>query len=834
MAKQKKAGAVKKTEETPVNQPVNTVHAAKTESSTAQPLTLQLPMLDKLKGKEHYFLMLAIALSCIVVFYDFITGEKVYLYKDIGSDSVNIYFPWLVHISDYVKNNGTPTWSFSQGMGQNIFPLWLGDFFSDIISFLFSREKLPYMLANVEIAKILLSGFVFFKYLSELKLGKFTAAVGAYLFAFCGYIILGGCWTIFSSEAFYVALILYGFERWLNHGKILWFVLGISALAFLQPFFLYPYTLFLAAYILVRYNDVKGDTWSKFPLFIAKTIGLAVVAVAISAYQLFPDLLQYIESPRVGGDASLVDNLKAQPMFGITDSALRFTTTFRAFGSDMLGTGSEFKGWQNYLEAPLFYCGILCLVVFPQAFVGYSKNKKIAWGVFAGVFILPVFFPYFRYIFWAFSGNYFRAYSLVVTLMLLIFSAQGLDHVLKNRKVNLPVLGVTTAFLLFLLFSPATEFEPNINQGMRSSSTLLVILYAGILWALTRENLRATGSVLLVVFCMFEMMFYSYTTINQRDAITGKELTEKVGYNDYTVEAVKYIKDHDKGFYRINKDYQSGPAIHTSFNDAKVQGYFGTMSYHSFNQINYVRFLGIMGVINPKDEFQTRWLKGLWERPLLLSLTSGKYILAKNPEPHLKMFGYDSVGRQGNVDIYKNNYAQPLGVAYDQGLNERTFRALSQGQKDIYLFKGCVIDSGDNEAAAAVKQYDIADTATPTTMELYFQSATALSKKGLNITSFKEDHIIGNIATQTSSMLFLSIPYDEGWKALLNGKEVKIHRVNCGFTGIILPAGSNTVDLKFTPRYMAKGGIISVISILVFIGLLAISRKYANPKTATE
>lgn len=826
MAKQKKAPDVKKQEEPAVPQPVKAVPV---QSSIAPGL-----LLDKLKGKENYLLLLAIALSCLIVFYDFISGDKVYLYKDIGSDSVNIYFPWLVHLSDYIKNNGVPTWSFAQGMGQNVFPLWLGDVFSDTIMLLFSKDRLPYMLAIMEILKIFLAGMVFFKYLTELKVSRFTASLGGYLFAFCGYIILGGCWTIFSVEALYVALILYGFERWMNRGKILWFVLGIAALAFLQPFLLFPYTIFLGCYILVRYNDEKGDQWQKFPLFLAKTIGLAIVAVAISSYQLFPDMLQYIESPRVGGDATLIDNLKAQPAFGITDSTLRFTTTFRAFGSDMLGTGSEFKGWQNYLEAPLFYCGILCLVVFPQAFVAFTKKQRITWGVFAALFTLPIFFPYFRYIFWAFSGNYFRAYSFVVVLLLLMLTARGLDHILKTKKINMTVLGVTVGVLLLLLFTPSPSFEQNISQGMRSTSTLLILLYTGVLLAYTKwNNQRNTSIAALVLICMAEAIFYSSTTINDRDAITGKELKEKTGYNDYTLEGLSYLKARDNGFYRVNKNFQSGPAIHTSYNDAKVQGFFGTTSYHSFNQINYVRFLGIMGVVNPKDEFQTRWIKGLGERPLLLSIAGVKYMLAKSPDPGLKMFGYDSLTKFNDVVVLRNNYAQPLGVVYDKGMDEHSFKQLSNNQKDIYLFRGCVVDSGDNELASAIGKYTIADTPATTTLNLYYQSAQDLAKKSLKITKFREDHINGEVTTSSPNVLFFSIPYDEGWKAMVNGKESKIHRVNCGFVGLLLPAGKNTVDLKFTPRYMKEGGIITLIALIAFGGLLFLtSREKTNEPAA--
>ena len=777
---------------------------------------------DKLAGKELYILLAAMIVACGIIFWDFISLEKVYLYKDIGSDSINIYFPWLAHLSDYVRSTSMiPTWTFSQGMGQNLFPLWLGDFFSDIILLLFDKDRLPYVLAFVEVIKIILSGFVFYKFLSELKLRPFVACLGGFLFAFSGYIILGSCWTIFSVEALYAAIILYGFERWLNRGKWLWFVVGIACMSFLQPFFLFAYTIFLAVYAPVRYNDLRSDKWNKFPLFVITTAGLAALGVAISAYQLFPDLLQYIESPRVGGEAQLITKLKAQPIFGVADEYLRFTTTFRSFGADMLGTGKEFKGWQNYLEAPLFYCGLFCLVVFPQVFSGLNKKQKIAYGTLAGLFTLPLFFPFFRYTFWAYTGDYFRTFSLVITLLLIIFSARALDHIITTRKVNLIVLGVTVAFLLFLLYTPSPQFSESINQGMRSVATLLIFIYAGLLFLFTRPGNAATNAgIALAVLCFLEVTYFSNTTVNDRDIMTSTEVKDRVGYNDYTIDAVKYIKARDKSFYRVNKDYFSGLAMHGSINDAKVQGYYGTPSYFSFNQKNYIKFLADVNVLDPKDENATRWAMGLMNRPLLFSMAGGKYALSKRPDNNFKNFGYDSLAKFGDVTLYQNKFNLPLGFTYDQVLDAATFKTLSPFQKDVYLLRGCVVAPEDNDLMAMGKKFSIADTSAPFAAEAYGQYVAALRKDTLSITHFKESDIVGEITLATPKILFYSIPFDEGWKATVNGADTKLYRLNCGLTGLKLPAGKSVVDLKFEPRLMMKGAMVSLLAILVFIGLI--------------
>ena len=784
---------------------------------------------EKLKGKELYILMGAIVLGCFIVFRSFITFEKIYLFKDIGSDSINIYFPWLAHLADYVKANGVPTWTFSQGIGQNVFPLWLGDFFANFLM-LFSKENIPYAMAYVEIIKIILCGLVFYKYLVQLRLNEFAACIGAFLFSFSGYIVLGGCWTIFSNEALYIAIILYGFERWLNNGKWLWFVLGITFMSLLQPFFLFMYTIFLAIYIPVRYNDVREGQWNKFPFFVLKTLGLSVLAVAISAYQLFPDLLQYIESPRVGGEARLIDKLKAQPMFGTADDWLRFTTTFRTFGSDMLGTGSAFQGWQNYLEAPLFYCGILCLVTFPQLFIGINKKQKIAYGILGGLFVLPIFFPFFRYALWAFSGDYFRTFSLVITLLLLIFTAKALNNIIKTGKLNLIVLGVTVLFLLFLLYSPSEQFAPAINNGLRSTVTLLIFLYSGILFGLTRTGEpRKMSMIALVALCFVEMVFCSSQTVNDREVLTGSDLKDRIGYNDYTVDAVKYLKDNDKSFYRVNKDYNSGLAIHASINDAKVQGYFGTPSYFSFNQKNYIKFLGDVNVLDPKDENATRWARGLMDRPLLFSMASGKYGLTKQSGQQLRNFGYDSIANFGNVKVFKNRFSLPLGFVYRQALDESQFKILSNLQKDVFMLRGCVVGKDDKDLMATMKPFNLDDTATPFSTDTYGQYVAELRKDSLTITQFKESNIKGTINIQSPGILFFSIPFDEGWTAKINGADAKLYRVNCGLTGLKLPAGKSDVDLQFEPRLMMKGAMVSVIAILVMAGLLFMgSRKKGN------
>ncbi len=786
------------------------------------------------KGKELYYLFGLVLAVCAIVFSDFISLKKVYLFRDIGSDSLNIYFPALASMSDYLKNESVLGWSFQQGMGQNMFPMSIGDFFSNFLTY-FDKSKIPYGLVFVEIVKIFLTAFVFYKFLKELKLSNYSSLIASFLYAFSGFMILGGCWTIFSVEALYAAIILFGFERWLNHNKFLWLVLGITLMAFLQPFFLFMYTILISAYAIVRYHDVKEKDTKQFVLFISKTIGLATLAVLMSSYQLFADLLQYTESPRVGGEASLFARLKAQGMFEFADPVLRFTTVFRSFGSDMLGTGNNFKGWQNYLEAPNFYCGILCLVTFPQFFGSLSKRQKYFYGALTCLFCLPIFFPYFRYAFWAFSGDYFRTFSLVIIFIMVMFSARAISYIEQTGKLNKVVLGVTMLILLLLLYTPSAQFKGAINTNLRGFVTFLIFAYAALLFGLTKStSMKSVSKLVLLLLCVIELTSFSSITVNKRDVITKYVLKDKVGYNDYTVEAVNYLRQNDKEFYRLNKDYSSGLAIHSSINDAKVQGFYGTPSYFSFNQKNYIKFLGDLNVIDVKDENATRWAKGLADRPILFSIASGKYWLSKRTDNAIANLGFDSIAKFGDVKVYKNKYALPFGFIYNKGISEIDFKKMSPTQKDFCLLRACVIGNEDKSTFSSIQPFNVTDTNAVFSFDNYLTYVNDLKKDEFKITKFSENSIIGNVNTKERKILFFSMPFDEGWAVTVNGKESKLYRLNCGLTGLLTEKGDNKVELAFTPRYKNQGAMVSFGSLIIFIGLILFSYFKNKSKIKTQ
>jgi hypothetical protein len=153
-----------------------------------------------------------VTVTTFAVLEDFLLFRHVYLFKDIGSDSINWTYPTIFHIVEYLHTVGIPRWSFSQGMGQNLFGAVTFDPFL-ILFYLVGAPNVAYTLAYVEAAKIIGGGLFFFLFLRTQSLSSAAALLGGLLYSFTAYMVVGGGWYWFSYDALCIALLLLAFER---------------------------------------------------------------------------------------------------------------------------------------------------------------------------------------------------------------------------------------------------------------------------------------------------------------------------------------------------------------------------------------------------------------------------------------------------------------------------------------------------------------------------------------------------------------------------------------------------------------------------------------------
>jgi len=759
-------------------------------------------------------LCIALLITGLFVFKDYLLFKKLYLFKDIGSDTINLFYPHLMHISDYVRHEGIPRWSFNQGMGQNIFPGGIEDPFTLMLIAL-GKQYMAYGIAYVEFLKVFLAGIVFYLYLRVLDLGRYTSLLGALLFAFSGYMILGtGWWANHSLFVLHGAFLLFAFEKLFRQDSRKWFPLAVAVVAGPKIFF---YAEFLLLYSVFRSIDEYGVRIKKFLCLIFKLSWLGLLGLAISSFFLIGNVLQALQSPRVAGQASYAHILASTPIFFLEKPLHYSTVIMRLFSNDLLGAGNAYQGWYTYLEAPCFYCGLLTLLLFPQVFGSLDKKRKITYLLFISFWVLLIIFPHFRYAFYLYEGDYYKnGLSLFVPITLLFFALHALNKADNNRGLSLKLLFATSIILVFALYYPYFLRPSPVDPALRRITALFLVIYTVLLFLSNRTRYRRLFMYLILITVCLELWHSSYITVNRRSVVTSVEYRLRTGYNDFTTDAVKYLKARDSGFYRINKDYTSGTAMHASLNDAKAQGYYGTSSFSSFNQKYYIKFLQEMDIIDRHNEIQTRWSSGLTASPILQTLASTKYQLVKYTPDDFIRATYAILAQKGDVTILENRYFLPLGFTYDSYITPDEFQALTKQQRQTVLFNAFVIENPTRDLTTGFSRYDTGSMPNEYSTRQYAKDITERKKWHLNIMEHNQNHIKGTIRIPRKEMLFFSIPYDTGWQAMVDGKKVKPALVNIGFMGLPIGPGDHVVELEYKVPYFLASLLISVFALIIY------------------
>lgn len=771
----------------------------------------------------QYALWVYLGLALIaswLLFQDYLVGKYIYLFKDIGSDSVNFNYPQWLYLNEYWNTQTETGWTFRQGMGQNYYGVGpafgfglMGPFVLFISSF--SPEQIPYMIIWFEVLKMIAGGFFFFYFLRVLGLQPMTCITGGLLFAFSGYMVLGSGWTGFSMEAFAVAFLLFATEKLLSHKNYFWFSPALAYLVILQPFYLMPWGIFMAAYFIYRFYILHGWDISVLIRTIAIVLGLSIIGLLLSAFYSVSVLQIMLESPRGGGESSYAEMLSKQGFLDLYPMAAihYLTAIYRLFSNDLTGGGlANFKGWNNYLEAPIFYAGLATLLLFPQTLSRFREKEGIAYVFLFLTFLIPVIFPYFRFAFWGFTGDYYRTFSLCFVLVLMLGAMQALSQLEQNGRLNMMWLIGTFVFWMFLLYFPFDLSKTIVEKNIRSQVTIFLVLELASIFMISRPQFKP-WAVHFVVLVLSELVVLNMPTANKRDMVKGKDLESRIAYNDYTREAMEFVSKRESGFYRVAKDYASGPAYHSSLNDALVQGYMGTSCYYSFNQKYYIEFLTSVGLVDGKNEFSTRWAQGLNNRPLLLTMAGSRYTLHKGGNPYLYGFGYDSLTLVKDVSVFRNRFAIPFGVVYHSWVSAKEFEGMSSFIKDKTMLSAVVLQEAEESNAEGLSRYALSDTSAQFTFELYQALTDSLRKDSLTLESWTENRLVGRVGSNGSGILMLPMSFDQGWQVVLDGKAVELIKVHNGLSGVKLSGGEHQIEFRYEVPYLGIARMGSMIGL---------------------
>ncbi len=772
-----------------------------------------------------YILLGLLILACLAVFKSFLFGENYLLYTDIGSDAYNQVYPYNKLIIDTIAKDGWPRWSFQQGLGQYIGAFNIGSPLNWLI-YLMGNKYLPYSIGLVEFIKFILTGFVFYKYLRLLKLSPFACMIGAFSFALSGYMSIMAGWVNFNS---YLALLfafwLFALELFLQK-KWHYLPIAVALIAMDQPFTLYIFGEFALFYFFIWFANLK---LSKFELVgkLTMLFFTGLIGLLIGSFLLFPNLTTMMDSPRGGGGYSYFGQLINTPFFEPGKGNELGTIAFRFFGNNILGVGNEYKGWGNYLEAPALFMGVFVLLFSPQIFVFYNGKIRKRLFVLLAIILVMLLFPFFRISFWAFTGDYYRILALFIGSSFLIASTFVISKIETGSKLNIPLLvGSFVFWCVLLLINYSQNWGSNLVEFERMKSLFVLTLIFGLILTY-HYSMQKNYLYVIFLITFFDAIEIAHTTLTKREMVSVAKFHKKIGYNDATIEALNWIKKQDKSFYRVEKDYSSGLSKYASVNDAMVQDYYGASVYTSFNHKNHASFLVGIGAIESNNEMATRWISDLRKRPVALGNLGVKYALSKGSSM-FQNFGYEFIKAFGDIKVYKNLNAMPMGFVYKNYILESKFNSFSTFEKDISLFKSFVIsdDMADKFANIYPVEYSL-----KVSKEGLSEYAKELNTNTLKMKDFSNNHFTGTINLKEPGLLYFSIPFDTGWEFWANGLKQEKLKVNFGMTGILLKEGNYKIKAAYQLPFFYTSIITTLLGLLIYFGWIYFEKRMKLKET---
>lgn len=197
-----------------------------------------------------------------------------------------------------------------------------------------------------------------------------------------------------------------------------------------------------------------------------------------------------------------------------------------------------------------------------------------------------------------------------------------------------------------------------------------------------------------------------------------------------------------------------------------------------------------------------------------------------------KMPGFKYLDTRNGVNIYENQYYVPMGFVYNDFISSKEFKDIPTTDRDKALMKAMVLSEKQMKKYSSITGYKESNdessyTSSKADSFTYNESSYKKDCENRKSQSCKNFKYINNGFTATidnkckDNLVFFSVPYEDGWSAYVNGKEVNIEKVNVSFMAVKVD-GNSTSEIKFTYKTpgLSAGFAITLISGVIYIGYI--------------
>lgn len=813
------------------------------------------------------FLFLLLSASCSFIFRDYLYGNDLMIFNDIGSDTWQQYIMNYTSIVNHLRDGSFSLWDFNNGLGINQFNFNLFDPFLMLlygVGVVLGPAHMLLYINVIQILKIMVAAFAFYWFLSQFSFSVLSKMITSYAYALNGFLLVWGQHYQFGTVVIYFPLMLLFCEKFIQKKKgkalfpVMVFLCGIYSV-----YFTYMCLAATGLYLLFRILMLDGLTWKeriqRFLLGCAEMImgvGMSLV-VFLPMAEVLLDVSSRLESDGTG----LLDFLRQ--CFTPYSRKFYLSMLKRMFSSNLQNGYGLAKGPQqyvmNYYEDPVLFCSTLAVFLNVQFLAVLRKAdmtkraKRVLYGVAALILVgtaLPVGGTVF---------NYFtlptQRYTFVLMTVFLLLMAWMWDYMRKGGKLNLVLILAVTALMGWAYWC---GYEQAGFQEYRTN--ILILTVTGILTAVCltllcflkntqiRNVILGVMGVVLVVNVVSEggTNYQNRVTMKKTDVPAEVMVQETQRYEEmrtsddkeikYRAEIEKpqdffremyrvdladclnYLKENDPTFYRVEKDYISG----TVSMDSSGQGYRGISTYNSVMNGNVKEFVE---TCYPELFFADHNHYTFWNNVddnWLAAFLGVKYILSGNGEPDETK--YKLLDQVGSLYIHENVLDAQTAHFYTQDISEESLKELCTEENREELL---------GEAIALEDGTEIGDASEIQTLKSEEQE-TAEQNSSVTLDAPQKDSVVtGSVHAEADGYALFMIPYEKGWSLTIDGEKAELLRGDIGFLACEVPEGDHTILLTFEAPGLKAGTIGSVLFWILFAqSRLLIIRKNKTRKSA--
>lgn len=769
----------------------------------------------------------------------------------------------------FLSGDGSMLYSFSKGLGDNMYPLFTYYLASPVNLFVvfWNYDSIPAFVDFAVAVKLALSAatFEFFmeeRYdLSDRRKIVFSELLSL-CYAFCSFAVSAGCFLPFLDGLVFLPLMAAGVYKAVA-GKSRIILISGCALAVICNWYMGAICCLYSVVILACDLFSVKRSFKEILLAVFRYACCMAAGLLISMAVLFPTLTALGSHGGVDVTGILIPEIYGNP--------LTFISNYKPLSISDLANPAVFAGSFVLIAAVSFFASRKALRV------------KITYGT-ALLFTVAIF--YFRplvnlYLLLrentAFAYGY--RYAFAASFLLCFIAAEALIGSERTEIRPLSVAVTGGLFVAVILISDISEGNTAVTV-MSVGLIVLITVFASLMQSGILQDLRRVMTVLVVVLCAVEVGLHVIVTIPLYS-------TENVAsYRDYSNEQARLKASlPSDGVYRISQDRFRDENLYKGltccYNDPLAYGYYGLSSYSSaqsdragwfLDRSGYRYSAATMNIVNSPnlaiDSFLgVRYAASAYDIPGLKRTSDSQYnsmSVYENPFALDLAFTipkdtyYAESIRSADYFEY-NNRIWSLITGEDIRIFDTidhesrisgdnvTYSIDSSGKDSLYYgyirfpsSRNMVIDvNGAYETAyynwlapsvfripvtGAESYVDVPDSegdavfARLDLKELERAADIVRRNSGkTDITEFKDGHVKITSVSATDGYLCVTVPYDEQWNVTVNGKKVEPELLADTFFMIPLDEGINTVEMDYRVAYLIPSLMISIASLTIII-----------------